>query len=116
MSQIVSIAGGTRAVGPVSGGKIYRYNALSTVAQVAPANPNRVQITFHSPGPEDVLVAPVTDAMGVAFTLNTTTYGGAFRVYGNGGTLTLQGECAIAWQALTASGNPTPFTVMDSNA
>jgi hypothetical protein len=39
------------------------------------------------------------------------------RVYGNGGTLDITGECQGAWQALanTGAGSSNPLTVIDSN-
>lgn len=109
-------------VGPASGGKIYALNSLTTTpVVVAPANPSRVQITFHNPGTVDALVGPAsaftsaTDSAPTTLAPTTTVYGGCFRVYANGGTLILTGECQGSWQALSASGSSNPLTVMDSN-
>ena len=118
--SIFSGVGAPGTVGPASGGKIYAYNSLTTLATVAPANPSRTQITFHNPGAIDIFVGPVlgfsslTAAQGT-LTPTTTNYGGTFRVFANGGTLILSGECQGAWQALTSDGTTGKLTVMDSN-
>lgn len=108
----LTIAGG-------SGQKIGAYNALNTTpAQVAAANPSRQSITFHNPGTVDVFIAPVyiqTSGSDVAFSPTTSALGGCFRVYANGGSLTISGECNKAWQAFAASGTGNPLTVMESN-
>jgi hypothetical protein len=117
--------GASPSVGPTSGGKIYAYNNLGTAPQiVAQANQNRQSITFHNPGTVDVVVFPqyvqgVTTApttpSNVALTPTTSALGGGFRIYANGGQLTISGECQGAWQALSVSGSSNPFTVMESN-
>jgi len=120
---IIQTFPGSPGTGSIAnGGKIYAYNAIGTTAvQVALANPARQSITFHNPGTVDLFIGP-----SVAFqsgnnntptTLVPTTsaLGGTFRVYGNGGQLTVTGECQGAWQALAASGSTNPLTVMDSN-
>ena len=117
---IIAGPGGALAFSSASGGKVYAYNNMSTTpAQVAPANQSRTQITFHNPGTIDIFVAPATslNASGQAVTLapNTGALGGCFRVFANGGTLVINGECQTAWQAFTASSSGQPFTVMDSN-
>lgn len=118
---IISGVGSPGTVGPASGGKVYGYNALTTLATVAPANPARRKLTFHNPGTNDILVGPlvaysaVTATSPTTLTPTTTNYGGCFRVYGNGGTLIVEGECQGAWQALTADGATGHLTVMDSN-
>lgn len=119
--SVVSIAGGAQAYSSTSGGKVYSYNAISTVpAVVAPANPSRRQITFHNPGDVDILIAPSQSYNGTSFATLTpaaaiSSRGGCFLVYGNGGTLVISGECQGAWQALSVSGAAKPLTVMDSN-
>lgn len=119
---IIASTGSPLTVGPASGGKIYAYGNLTTTPQVvAPANPSRIQITFHNPGTQDVFVGPASAfasasaASPSTLTPTTTVYGGCFRVYANGGTLILTGECQGQWQALSASGSNNQFTVMDSN-
>ena len=109
----LTIAGG-------SGSKVYAFNTLddTTPVEVAPANSSRQSITFHNPGTVDVFIAP-------AFVSNTGSFvplvpatgalGGCFRVYANGGSLTITGENQQAWQALSESGSGNPLTVMESN-
>ena len=60
---------------------------------------------------------PVTYESGsqVTLTPSTSTLGGCFRVYANGGQLTLGGECQGQWQAFSASASSNPLTVVDSN-
>lgn len=118
-------------VGPTSGGKIYAYNNLNTTAQpVAPQNTNRRTITFHNPGSVNVIVFPAlvqalnavpTSTNGqpnisnVTLSPTTTTLGGGFLVYANGGQITFTGECSGAWQALAATGSNNALTVSDNN-
>jgi hypothetical protein len=129
MGLIIGGSGGTLAFSSASGGKVYGYNNISDAAPVVVANENsgRQKITFHNPGTNDILIAPVfvqnvlgtapAQASNVAFTPTTVLMGGCFRVYGNGGTLSITGECQGAWQALGAigAGANNPLTVMDSN-
>lgn len=102
-----------------NGGKIYAFNNLTTAPQVvAAANTQRTQIVFHNPGDVDVFVAPSIQLVGgtnATLTPSTAALGGCFRVFSNGGSLTIMGECQGAWQAFSASGNSKPLTVMDSN-
>src|SRR5262249_30630823 len=111
------------------GGKVYAYNNIAEAAAilVAPANPSRRSITFHNPGANDIYIAPqnVQNVVGtvpsnladVALTISNAALGGSRIVYGNGGTLTISGECQGAWQALakTGAGSANPLTVEDSN-
>ncbi len=103
-----------------NGGKVYKY-ALTTLVPVAPANTQRQQIMFHNPGVIDIFVGPVlayaslTATAPTTLTPTTTNYQGCFRVFANGGSLTIQGECQGAWQALTSDGSAGKLTVMDSN-
>lgn len=111
--------GAPLTIGGASGQRIYAYNALTTTpAQVAPVNSARQQITFHNPGDVDIFIAPVviqTTGSDVAFAPTTSALGGCFRVFSNGGSLTITGECQKAWQAFAASGTGKALTVMDSN-
>lgn len=106
-------------VGPTSGGKVYAYNNLSTTPEVvAPANPSRKSITFHNPGTIDAFIAPqyvLNTGTNVALTPTTAALGGCFRIYANGGSLTLTGECQGQWQAFSASASGNSLTVIDSN-
>lgn len=122
MGIIQTNPGSPLTIGPASGGKIYAYNALNTTpVTVAPANQSRQTLIFHNPGDVDIFIAPAaayTAATGNSpSTLSPTTsaLGGCFRVYANGGTLQVSGECQQAWQAFSASGSGKPLTVMDSN-
>lgn len=121
MGGIFSGVGSSGSVGPTSGGKVYAYSALTTLTLVAPANTARRSITFHNPGPIDIMISMLTaftSAAGVTpSTLVPTTaaYGGSFRVYANGGEKTFVGEIQQAWQALTTDGSAGQLTVMDSN-
>lgn len=113
--------GGAAVWATASGGKIRSYNAIDTTPSVvAPVNAGRQRITFHNPGTIDIFVAPseVLNAAGsaVALTPSTAALGGCFRIYANGGSLTLEGECQGAWQAFSASASGNALTVMDSNA
>ena len=123
--SIIAGVGASPSVGPTSGGKIYAYNNLTTTPMVvAQANQSRQSITFHNPGTVDIVVFPSyvqgsgsapTTPSNVALTPSTSALGGGFRIYANGGQLTLTGECQGAWQALSVTGTGNPFTVMESN-
>lgn len=129
MGMIVGGVGGPLAFSSASGGKVYGYNNINetTAVVVAQANPSRQRIRFHNPGANDIFIAPVnvqnvlgtapTQPSNVPLTLVNANLGGAIRVYGNGGTLDISGECQGAWQALsnTGSGSTNPLTVIDSN-
>jgi len=121
--------GASQVFSSASGGKVYGYNNINetTGRVVAPANPSRVKISFHNPGANDIFVAPVnvqnvlgtspTNPSDAVLVLSNAALGGSRRVYGNGGTLDITGECQGAWQALavTGAGTTNPLTVMDSN-
>lgn len=125
--SIIAGVGSPQAVAGASGGKVYGFNNISNVAPltVAPANTSRKKITFHNPGTQDVFIGPAlinntvgstpSSNAGVAFTPTTTLYGGCYRVFANGGTLVIDGECQGAWQALAASGTTNQLTVVDTN-
>lgn len=129
---ILGGVGAALAFAAASGGKVYGYNNINetTPRQVAPANPQRTQIIFHNPGANDIFIAPAnvqnvlgtvpatsTGGSNVALAPSNAALGGTWRVFGNGGTLLITGECAGAWQALavTGAGATNPLTVMDSN-
>lgn len=116
---IFSNPGGSGTVSTATGGKIYAYNAITNASNtpVAPANPQRTKITFHNPSDVDILVSPTQSFNGTVFATLTPTNaakGGGFMVF-TGATLTIDGECQQAWQALAASGTGKALTVMDSN-
>lgn len=119
---IFASTGSPLTVGPANGGKIYAYNALTaSPVVVAPANAARQTITFHNPGTVDVFIGPASAFASASasspttLTPTTSSYGGCFRVYANGGTLILTGECQGQWQGFAASGETNALTVMDSN-
>lgn len=119
MTMFVTSPGGSATVSIANGGKIRAFNALSTTPQVvAAANAARQKIIFHNPGTIDVFIAPslvIVNGSDAALSPTTAALGGCFRVYANGGTLEITGECQGAWQAFSASGTGNPLTVMDSN-
>jgi hypothetical protein len=113
--SIISSVGGAAVFSSASGGKVTAVNNLDTTpAVVIGANTSRRKIVFHNPGTIDVYIAPSVDFENVAIDI-TTNRGGSFLVYANGGTLSIEGECQGAWQAVAASGADNPLTVMDSN-
>lgn len=109
--------GSTLAFSSASGGKVRGYNNIGNVTPVAvlPANPSRQSLTFHNPGAVDVIVYPTTDATGAVLAPTVAAPGGAFRVFANGGSLTVSGECQQAWSALSVSGANNALTAMESN-
>lgn len=120
--SIVTNPGAPGANSTASGGKVYAFNAVTNANNipVAPANTQRTSLTFHNPGSNDIFVSPVAAlslASGASVSLTPTlaALGGSFRVFGNGGSLTVTGECQQAWQALAAAGTTNPLTVMDTN-
>lgn len=122
MALVVVSPGGAASYAAANGGKVRAFNTITHTANtlVAAANPSRQRIVFHNPGTVDIFISPTVavNASGsnVVLTPTTSALGGTFRVYGNGGTLTLEGECQCEWQALALSGGPVnPLTVMDSN-
>jgi len=109
--------GSPGTVASASGGKVYAFNTVTNAnnISVAPANPQRNSITFHNPGTNDIFVSPTTTATGTTLTPTLAALGGSFRVFGNGGSLTITGECQTAWQAIASAGTTNALTVMDSN-
>lgn len=98
-----------------SGGQFLAFNNLTTTpGQVLGFDPARVSVTFHNPGTVDVFVAPgfiQNTGSDVALAPTVGALGGCFRVYANGGALTVTGECQKSWQAFAASGSANPLTV-----
>jgi hypothetical protein len=127
MGIISNSTGSPGTVTGANGGKTYGYNNISNAAPiiVAQANTARQSITFHNPGSVDIFIGPQfvqgvlgtapTTPTNISFTPTTALLGGTFRVFSNGGALTLSGECQGAWQALAASGTTNPLTVVESN-
>jgi hypothetical protein len=103
-----------------SGGSPLAFNNISTTPQqVLGGVAARRKITFHNPGTVDIFIAPVTVAgangSDTPLTPTTIALGGCLRVYANGGTLEISGECQKPWQALAASGSTNPLTILVSN-
>jgi hypothetical protein len=119
MSTITTSVGSPGTVSSASGGRVYAFNNLTTTPQqVIGTNSQRQSITVHNPGTVDVFFAPsfvIGSGSDVALVPTTAALGGCFRVYANGGTLTITGECQKPWQAFAASGSGNPLTVVDSN-
>jgi len=129
MGIISTGPGSPLAFSSASGGKVYGYNNIAEAAPrvVAQANPSRQKITFHNPGASDIFIAPSnvqntlgtapTNPSNVALVPSNAALGGCWRVYGNGGVLSIEGECQGAWQAfaVTGAGTTNPLTVMESN-
>lgn len=99
-----------------NGGKVSGFNTLSSVGATAvlAQNGNRVSITFHNPGGNDVLVFPTVQANGSTNAPTPAAPGGGFRVFANGGTVVITGECQTPWAAMSFSGTGS-LTVMESN-
>ena len=119
MTDIITGVGSPGTVNSASGGRVYAFNNLTTAPQqVVGQNPSRQKITFHNPGTVDLFVAPATvqnSGSDVALAPTTAALGGCIRIYANGGTLSITGECQKPWQAFAASGSGNPLTVVDSN-
>lgn len=109
--------GSPGAAQAANGGKVTPFNNIGNVTPVAlvAAGPQRVAITFHNPGANDILVYPTTNATGAANAPTIAAPGGGFRVFANGGSLTVTGECQQAWSALSFAGVNQSLTVMESN-
>jgi hypothetical protein len=98
-----------------SGIGVHAFNNITTTATtVLSANSSRGSITFSNPGGPDIFVWPTLDANGATITVSTGSLGGSFRIFGNGGTLTVTGAIQTAWQAISSSGTGN-LTVLESN-
>lgn len=119
MTTITTSVGSPGTFSSASGGQFYAFNNLSTTPQpILAANSQRQKITIHNPGAVDIFVAPavvLVNGSDTPLVPNTGALGGCFRVYANGGTLEISGECQKAWQAFAASGTGNPLTVVDTN-
>jgi hypothetical protein len=107
--------GSPGTVSAASGGYTYAINNLSTTPQsILGIDPQRVSITVHNPGSIDAFFAPVfvqNTGADVALVPTTSALGGCYRIFANGGTLFITGECQKAWQAFSASASGNPLTV-----
>jgi len=94
-------------------------NLNTTPAQVIAANQNRVSISFHNPGTNDVFVYQTQTLVSgslVNLVPSLSSLGGCYRIFGNGGGLTLTGECQLAFGAFSASGSNQPLTITESQS
>lgn len=118
--SILRGVGSSGSVGPTSGGKVYAFNNIDAddPVTVAPANPNRVSISFHNPGTVDIIICPAlvqTSGVSAANSATVGSKGGSYLLYANGGERTITGECQGAFYALAVSASGNPLTVTDSN-
>lgn len=119
MTTINTNVGSPGTISTASGGKAYSFNNISTTPQqILGANASRQSITIHNPGAVDIFIAPavvLVNGSDVALSPNPSALGGCLRVYANGGTFTITGECQKPWQAFAISGSTNPLTVFDTN-
>lgn len=119
MSGIFTGVGSPGTVSAASGGFFLAFNNISTTPQqVLGQNPARQSVTFHNPGTVDIFVAPAfvqNTGADVALVPSNSALGGCFRVYANGGSLTLTGEVQKPFQAFAATGSTNALTVVPCN-
>ena len=119
MATITTHVGSPGTVSAASGGRVYAFNNINTTPQqIIGGSSGRQSITVHNPGTVDVFVAPASvlvNGSDTTLTPSTGSLGGCFRVYANGGTLVITGECQKPWQAFSASATNNPLTIMDSS-
>ena len=119
MATITTHVGSPGTVSAASGGRVYAFNNINTSPQqVIGASSGRQSITVHNPGTVDIFFAPasvIVSGSDTTLTPSTGALGGCFRVYANGGTLVITGECQKPWQAFSASASSNPLTIMDSS-
>lgn len=117
--SIITGVGSPGTVSYASGGYTYAINNLNTTPQtVLGANPARRKIVVHNPGTVDAFFAPLyvqNTGSDVQLVPSPTALGGCYRVYANGGSLVIDGECQKSWQAFSISGSGNPLTVEVSN-
>lgn len=115
MSVLTTGVGAPAAISAASGGYTYAINNLSPTPQtVLGVDSGRQSIVCHNPGNVDAFIAPLfvqNTGSDVALAPTTLALGGCYRIYGNGGTLTLTGEVQKGWQIFSASGSGNPLTV-----
>jgi hypothetical protein len=117
--SIITGVGSPGTVSAASGGYVLSFNQIySTPTQVLGFDPQRKKITFHNPGTNDIFIAPVyvqNTGSDVPLIPSAAALGGCFRVYGNGGTLVIEGECQKPWQAFCATGTTNALTVVPTH-
>lgn len=77
-------------------------SAPTTVVAMSTGATWPTEIVFHNPTASlDILVYPSEDANGMSLGVVSSSPGGAFRVYGNGGTIVIEGGSTMAWLAIS---------------
>lgn len=117
MSGIFTGVGSPGTVSVASGGFFLAYVLSSTPQQVAGSSPARRKITFHNPGATDAYVAPSfiqNSGSDQPLVPSPSALQGCFIVYGNGGTVVLEGEVQKPFQAFCLTGSAV-LTVVPSN-
>ena len=109
--KAIFISSGSSGIGT----RAFNTIASSFTTQVLPANTSRASIVFSNPGTVDVFVAPTSDATGATISPSTGALGGTFRIFANGGTLSLAGAVQTVWVAFSSSGTGNSFTTLESN-
>lgn len=121
MSRIFTGVGSPGTVSAASGGRVYAFNNISDISQIVLGiNPERQRIVVHNPGTVDIFFGPlvvIVNGSDVGLNASPTALGGMFRVYANGGTIEITGECQKQWQSfcVEGGGSTNPLTIMDSN-
>jgi hypothetical protein len=114
--SIQTTVGSPGAIGGAGGAQNYAYDLTTTPQVVLLPDPQRVSITFHNPGAVDIFIAPTNiqnSGSDVVLAPTTSDFKGCWRLFANGGSLTINGECQKRWQAFCASGT-NPLTIIAS--
>ena len=92
-------------------------NIGTSLVPVIGANPTRNSINFSNPGTVDIIVFPISVLNIVppaVYTPSLSSLGGGYRVFANGGDLTIEGSTSCQpWQALSVSGSNNPLTIAE---
>lgn len=76
-------------------------SAPTTVVAMSTGATWPTEIVFHNPSTLDILVYPSEDANGMSLGVVSSSPGGSFRVYGNGGSIIIEGGSTMAWLAIS---------------
>lgn len=118
MTTLNANVGSPGTIGSASGGRTYAFTLGTTPIQIVGANPQRQKITIHNPGTVDIFVAPlyvISADSDLLLVPSPTALAGCFRVFANGGTFVIDGECQKPYQAFAASGSNNPLTVVTTS-
>ena len=94
----------------------YKFNSITsaptTVVVGSTGNTFPTEISFHNPSSAvNVLVYPSVDGNGISMSVVSSSPGGAFLVYSNGGSIVIDGGSTMAWFAIsTGTGSLTVAT------